>query len=250
MVVAKQIRVALTPRNGMLKARLSNGAIVYGRNRAGFGGRAVYIYGDKYEPEFEHLDRFLDNTGVYIEVGANTGKHSIKAAKHFGGDGVVIAIEPNPDVLSILHRSVRANGFSNLRLRNFCIGERKSCDLMWMNEHKPVMFSLLKNDDQAEAFSTLTMTLDELFEWEELDRLDYLKICAEGAEAQVLAGARDTLTKHRPIVQVEDARVNPPVEQPDYTCFKPTSGSISKVWIPNEHPKLEVAKELGWTVVP
>jgi len=67
---------------------------------------------------------------------------------------------------------------------------------------------------------------------------------------RVLAGARDTLTKHRPIVQVEDARVNPPVEQPDYTCFKPTSGSISKVWIPNEHPKLGVAKELGWTVVP
>src|SRR5215212_6714164 len=97
-VIYRQVRVALTPRNGMLKATLSNGAVVYGRNRAGFGGRAVYIYGDRYEPEFEHLDSFLDPTGVFIEVGANTGKHSIKAAKHFGDKGVVIAIEPNPEV--------------------------------------------------------------------------------------------------------------------------------------------------------
>src|SRR4029453_14006657 len=113
----------------------------------------VYIYGDKSEPEFEHLDRFLDKKGVFIEVGANTGKHSIKAATHYGDDGVVIAIEPNPDILSILHRSITANGLHNVRLRNFCIGEQRSSGIMWMNNSKPVMFSLLKNDEGAEGFS-------------------------------------------------------------------------------------------------
>lgn len=247
-ILFKQLRVALTPRNGMLKARLASGAVVYGKNRAGFGGRAVYIYGDKYEPEFEHLDRFLDDSGVFIEVGANTGKHSIKAAKRYGRDGVVIAIEPNPEVLAILHRSVRANGFDNVRLRNFCVGDQKSSDLMWMNNRMPVMFSLTKSDDNAEAFSTLTLTLDELFAWEELDRFDFLKICAEGSEGRVLAGARETIAKYRPIIQVEDIRVDPELEQPDYTCFKAPAGSISKVWIPNEHPKFATAKELGWSV--
>jgi len=249
-VIARQLRVALTPRRAMLKATLANGAVVYGRNRAGFGGRAVYIYGDKYEPEFEHLDRFLGDTGVYIEVGANTGKYSIKAAKHYANDGVVIAIEPNPEVLAILHRSVRANGLTNLRLLNFCIGDRKSSGLMWMNNRMPVMFSLVKNDDEAEAFSTLTLTLDELVSWEGLDRLDFLKICAEGAEGQVLAGARETITKYRPVIQIEDLQVDAPIEQLDYTCFKAPAGSISKVWIPNEHRNLEVAKQLGWNVVP
>lgn len=248
-VLAKQLRVALTPRNGMLKATLANGAVVYGRNRAGAGGRAVYIYGDKYEPEFEHLDRLLDDTGVYIEVGANTGKHSIKAAKHFGDDGVVIAIEPNPDVLSILNRSVQANGFSTLRLRNFCVGERKSSGVLWMNNRMPVMFSLAKNDEDADGISTLTLTLDDLFAWEDLDRLDFLKICAEGFEGQVVAGGRATIGKYRPIVQIEDVTVEVPIDEPDYTCFKPPSGSISKTWIPNESPKLEVAKQLGWNVV-
>ncbi|MEO5840702.1 MAG: FkbM family methyltransferase [Acidimicrobiales bacterium] len=240
----------MTPRNTMLKAKLANGAVVYGRNRAGFGGRAVYVYGDRYEPEFEHLDALLDDTGVYIEVGANTGKHSIKVAKHYGGErGVVIAIEPNPEVLSILHRSVRANGFNNVRLRLFCVGDRKSSDLMWMNNRKPVMFSLAKNDEDAEGISTLTLTLDELFAWEALDRLDFLKICAEGFEGQVVAGGRATIGKYRPIVQIEDATVEVPIDEPNYTCFKAPAGSISKVWIPNESPKLAVAKQLGWNVV-
>jgi FkbM family methyltransferase len=247
-VFAKKVRVAVTPRNRLLKATLANGAVVYGKNRAGFGGRGVYIYGDKSEPEFEHLDRFLDDAGVFIEVGANTGKHSIKAAKHYGDDGVVIAIEPNPDILSILHRSITANGLHNVRLRNFCIGEQRSTGIMWMNNSKPVMFSLLKNDEGAEGFSTLTLTLDELFAWERLDRLDFLKICAEGAEGQVLAGGRETITKYRPIIEIESVRVDSPIEQPDYTCFKAPLPSMSKFWMPNEHPKIDVAKDL-WPVV-
>jgi FkbM family methyltransferase len=248
-VLAKQARVALSPRDRLLKAKLSNGAVVYGKNRAGFGGRAVYIYADESEPEFEHLERFLDKTGVFIEVGANTGKHSIKAAKHYGDDGVVIAIEPNPEILATLHRSIRANGFTNVRLRNLCMGERRSSGLMWMNNHKPVMFSLVKNDDRAESFSTLTLTLDELFAWEGLDRLDFLKICAEGAEAQVLAGGRETITKYRPIIEVESLSVDPPIDQPEYTCFKAPAPSISKFWMPNEHPKIDVPRQLGWTAL-
>src|SRR5205085_8895702 len=126
----------------------------YGQNRASFGGRAVFIYGDDSESEFAHLDRFLDESGVFIEVGANTGKHSIKAAKRFGDGGVVVAVEPNPAILALLHRSVRANDLTNVRLRNFCIGDRKMSGRMWMNHGKPVMFSLVKNDESAASFST------------------------------------------------------------------------------------------------
>ena len=77
------MRVALTPRNRLLKAKLSNGAVVYGANRPGFGGRAVYLYRDAVEPEFEHLEGCLDVTGVFFDIGANTGKYAIKAATHY-----------------------------------------------------------------------------------------------------------------------------------------------------------------------
>ena len=40
----RKVRVALTPRNRLLKSKLANGAIVCGQNRPGFGGRGVYIF--------------------------------------------------------------------------------------------------------------------------------------------------------------------------------------------------------------
>ena len=84
--ILRMMRVALTPRRQLLAARLSNGAIVYGRNRAGYGGRGVYVYRDAIEPELERLDALLPRTGVFIDVGASTGIYALKAAKHLGDD--------------------------------------------------------------------------------------------------------------------------------------------------------------------
>jgi len=247
-VVAKQARVALTPRNRLLKAKLANGAVVYGKNRAGFGGRAVFIYGDATEPEFEHLHRFLDETGVFVDVGANTGKWAIKAAKHYGDSGVVVAVEPFPDVLATLYRSVQANGFNNVRLRNVTIGEHTTSGTLWMNKARPQMFSLVQSDRDAQCFSTLTVSLDDLFGWEGLDRLDYLKVDAEGAEDQVLRGGRKTIEKYRPIIQLETVLIDAPLEFPNYSTFR-AARSSGKFYMPNEHPKIDVPLQLGWAKI-
>ncbi len=243
--LARQARVALTPRNRLLKARLASGAVVYGMNRPGFGGRAVYVYGDATEPEFEHLDSFLDSTGVFIDIGANTGKWAIKAAKRFGDTGVVIAVEPFPDIIATLYRSVQANGFTNVRLRNVTIGDETGEGTLWMNNARPQMFSLEKSDEGASRFSTLTVTLDDLFRWERLDRLDYLKIDAEGSEEKVLNGGRQTIARYRPIIQIEATLNDIPIGQPNYSCFK-AERSSGKVYMPNEHAKIDLPTQLGW----
>jgi FkbM family methyltransferase len=248
-IIRRQVRVALTPRNRLLKAQLASGAIVYGQNRPGFGGRAVYVYGDATEPEFEHLDSFLDDTGVFIDIGANTGKWAIKAAKRFGNTGVVIAVEPFPDIMATLYRSVKANGFDNVRLRTLTIGDRTGESAFWMNNNRPQMFSLEKNDAGASKFSTLTVTLDDLCRWERLDRLDYLKIDAEGSEEKVLSGGRETISRFRPIIQIEATLNDPTIDLPDYSCFR-AERSSGKFFIPNEHKKANLPKELGWPTVP
>lgn len=65
MRIARKVRVASTPRSWFLKTKLSNGAVVYGRNRAGYGGRGVYIFRDLIEPEFQQLENFLGSSGVF-----------------------------------------------------------------------------------------------------------------------------------------------------------------------------------------
>lgn len=242
----RKIRVALTPRNALLKTRLANGAVVYGKNRTGFGGRGIYVLREQIEPEFQHLEKFLGATGVFVDVGANTGIYTIKAAQHFGGNaGVVLALEPFPDVLATFYHSVQANGFSNVRLRNFCASDRTGTATFWMNGGKPHAFSLQRSDPQAASFSTLAVRLDDLFEWEGLDRLDYLKIDAEGAEVQVLSGAKALIAKHRPIIQAEVSIHDVSIALPEYSTFRAPI-SANKLYIPNEHANINVAAAIGW----
>jgi FkbM family methyltransferase len=247
-LLMRKIRIAVTPRKWLLKLTLSNGAIVYGKNRAGFGGRGIYLYRDSIEAEFEHLEKFLEQDGVFVDVGANTGIYSIKAAKHFGQNGVVLAIEPFPDVLETLFHSIQANDFTNIRLRNCCAGERTISSTLWLNADQPNSFSLVKAEEKASWISTLTVALDDLFEWEGLNRLDYLKIDAEGAEQQVLAGAMKTLRKCRPIIQLEVMLKDVAVDLPDYSVFR-APGSPNKVYVPNESNKIQLPQQLGWKQV-
>jgi FkbM family methyltransferase len=244
----RKVRVALSPRSQLLKATLANGAVVYGKNTAGFGGRGIYIYRDNIEPEFADFTSFLAPESVVVDVGANTGIYSIKAAHHLAGKGVVIAVEPFPDVLAVLYKSIHANSFHNVRLRNFCAGERTTTGSLWMNSGKPHEFSLMQHDHTAKALSSLIVALDDLFVWENLTRLDYLKIDAEGAENEVLRGAACIIAQHRPIIQAEITLTAITVPLPDYTTFR-AQNSPNNVFIPNEHPRYALATQLGWTAI-
>jgi len=66
-VFLRKVRVALTPRHWLLRTRLACGATVCGQNRAGYGGRYIYIFGESIEPEFEHLEKFLVPGGVMVD---------------------------------------------------------------------------------------------------------------------------------------------------------------------------------------
>lgn len=229
-----------------MKTTLSNGAIVYGKNRKGFGGRGIYIYKDAIEPEFEYLEQFLDTKGVFVDVGSNTGIYTIKAAKHFCKNGTILAIEPFPDILATLFKSIEANGFTNVRLRNFCAGEHTGSATLWMNRNQPNSFSLVKREEIASCLSTLTVALDDLFVWERLNRLDYLKIDVEGAEEQVLAGAKKIIEKYRPIIQIEITFNDISIHLSNYSVFRASENSPNKIYIPNESTKNQVAKQLKW----
>jgi|GEM_PF-743508 len=248
-LVARIIRVILTPRGWLLKTHLPSGAIVYGKNVAGFGGRGIYLKRDAIEPEFEHLEKFLVPGGVLIDIGANTGIYTLKAAQFFSKNGgTVIAVEPFLDVLATLFKSVQVNRYSNVRLRNACISGNTCTAKLWRNFNRPHSFSLLQCDQQAQCLSVLSLTLDDLFKWEELDRLDYLKLDVEGVEEQVLQGGKNTIRKYRPIIQLEITLSDAALDLQNYSVFE-APGSPNKFCIPNEHPEIDIPNQIGWRLV-
>ena len=242
----RKVRVALTPRSRLLRTRLPDGTLILGRNRAGFGGRGVYIERDTFEPELRLLPLILPPGGVLIDVGANTGVYSLVGARLTGSDGIVVSLEPFVDVLATLRLSVEANGFHNMRLRNVCAGRETGVAEFWMNHGKPNSFSLVRHDPEAEKLSVQVVSLDELFIWERLPRVDFLKIDAEGAETEVLAGARRLVERFRPVVQVEITLKEPVFELTDYVVLR-RDHSPNAVLMPADHPRRAQVDALGWS---
>ena len=249
-IFMRKVRVALTPRNWFLKTKLSNGAVISGKNRSGYGGRGIYIFRDSLEAEFEHLLEFLTPGAVLVDVGANTGIYTIKSAKYLSeSGGQVVALEPSPEMLATLQKNVEANGLNNVRLRNVCAGDRTHTAVFWRNFERPIAFSLVKFDEKATSMSVLVVSLDDLLSWEDISRLDYLKIDAEGAEQQIIFGAKKTIEKFRPIILIEINLVDAHISLPNYSTFQFPSTNINRLLIPNESPKIDIASKLGWIKV-
>lgn len=240
----RKVRIALTPRSMLLRTRLKNGAVVEGYNRAGFGGRGVYLFRDSLEPELCYLQHFLGRGQVFVDIGANVGVFTMKAAKEVGCDGLVVAVEPFIETAVRLSQNVRVNGYKNVRVRNLCIGARTEHALLHMNRGMPNSFGMLPVGD-VESMSVLSASLDDLCQWEKLARLDYLKIDAEGAEAAILEGAQSAISRFRPIIQVEVTITQSSLGL-DYRRFAAPK-SLNNIFIPVENKTaVETAMKLGW----
>jgi len=247
----RKVRVALTPRGMRLRRVLKDGVIVEGRNRPGWGGRGVYIWGDELEPEFKHLAMLIDPGSVVIDVGANTGIYTLRAAARVGPAGVVVALEPFPEMAADLYRNVRLNGFTNVRTRCLCAGGVSEATELVANFDKPNSFSLVRRDPTARAVSVLKMSLDDLVTLERLTRLDYVKIDAEGAEPEILDGGREALGRFRPIIQAEVTLSNlRQVNLAGYLAFRAAfpggQPSQNTLFVPQESPKRGLLEQLGW----
>jgi FkbM family methyltransferase len=244
-VLLRKVRVAVTPRNWLLRTRLENGALVAGYNRPGWGGRGIYIYRDALEPELASLGHFLHPGDVFVDIGANVGVFSVKAAKEVGDSGVVVSVEPFIESARQLSRNISMNGYRNCRVRNVCVGQTTGQTTLFLHRNKPNSFSLLQ-DSGADSISVLSVSLNDLCEWERLTRLDYLKIDAEGAEDVILDGGAACIARFRPIIQVEVTKTQSSL--PDrYRRFSVPKG-VNNVFIPSERIEaIKAARALRWS---
>lgn len=62
---------------------------------------------------------------VFIDVGAHIGKYTILVAKIVGKEGLVIAIEPNPENYETLLENIKLNNLKNVIAVNIAAWNKK-----------------------------------------------------------------------------------------------------------------------------
>ena len=153
------------------------------------------------EPGTAKLIRWLLKEGdVCVDVGANVGFYASLAAEMVGPTGQVLAFEPMPEALHVLRENARRH--PQIFVHATAVSDRDGSArlIVAVSGDRSSLRSGYAKKIKREEDVPLT-TLDAALT--QLDRLDLVKIDVEGAELDVLRGARQVLQRHQPVVYLE-----------------------------------------------
>lgn len=142
-------------------------------------------------------------TDTVLDIGAEQGDISALIAS-WVPDGGVVLVEPNPKVWPCIRATFEENGLPTpLRtFQGFCATERRGSRRSrpgWQEDSVGPIDPAAGFLHLAEDWGVSCSTIDVLARHE---TPDVITIDVEGAELEVLRGASDTLTDHRPTVFV------------------------------------------------
>ncbi len=164
-----------------------------------------HLNGGFYEPEeLALIGRHLHG-GVFVDVGANVGNHSVYALK-FLGVAQVIAFEPNPAAAELLAVNLALNGLSaRVEHRLAGLSDRKTAARLVAPGHKDLGSTKVTVGDTGAGQQCFVLTGDEALA--DVEAISMIKIDTEAMELQVLRGLAGTFARCRPkaFVEVDDA---------------------------------------------
>ncbi|MGI9009595.1 MAG: FkbM family methyltransferase [Nitrososphaeraceae archaeon] len=156
-----------------------------------------------------HEDDIMDHNftpkegDIVIDIGAHIGPYTIIASKRVGPNGKVISIEADPDNFDILNRNINLNKLINVIAVNYAVYSKEETIKLYLpsgEEHSSYTKYNTVMSDRAQGETKFVQvqanTLDYILQKNGIkpENVNWIKIDVEGAEFEVLKGARDVLS--------------------------------------------------------
>lgn len=141
--------------------------------------------------------------GVFVDIGANVGNHSLFAALHLK-PSLIVPIEPNPLSYTVLLSNIVVNNFTHLfdlSAIGFGAADKAAGGYGMEVRTKNVGAAKMLPGDGAIEVRTGDDMLAHVSP-------SLIKIDVEGMEILVLEGLHDTIEQHRPTILIEVDNVN------------------------------------------
>ena len=158
---------------------------------------------------FDRVRAHLSPGSTFVDVGADFGIYSLRAAPIVGPAGHVIAIEPNPESVQRLEANIAANGDSMITVAPVACSDTDTMVDLYVAPHRNIGETSLSKTNASQAgpvsrtYKVRARPLDDIIRESGVTRVDAIKIDVEGAEYLVLKGARQTLNRFHPVLLVE-----------------------------------------------
>lgn len=178
------------------------GLVLY-NPRDAYIGKSLAEYGEFSPEEAELFAEVLKPGDVALDIGANIGAHTIALAESVGENGLVYAFEPQRMCYYSLCANVAMNGIRNVICLQQAVSDKpgtlKIPELDFMKPGNFGGLEIFHDWKTPGSCQVKVITVDSM----NLPSLKFMKVDVEGMETAVLDGARNSIEKFRPILNVE-----------------------------------------------
>ena len=162
---------------------------------------SIWLFGE-YDPMMMRFLRHTLKPGMtFIDVGANCGAFTLAAARAMNEQGRIFAFEPGPPILARLRANLALNPAVERMTEVIPYGLGSGPGKFYYQEeaHNRGNASLF----HATGTPVEVITLDSWAKEKGIERVDVIKIDVEGMEYEVLSGAKELLSKTKPVIYFE-----------------------------------------------
>lgn len=188
--------------NVLVNTRL--GPMLANRNDR-YVGQSLINYGEFSEGEARIFRQLAGPGDVVVEAGSNIGAHTLLLSRQVGTSGAVYAFEPQRIVFQTLCANLALNQCLNVVARQQGLGNGPGqMALPPADPRQTNNFGGLSLLPAGDGESVDIITVDSLF----LPHCKLIKADVEGMEAEVIAGAKETIRRCRPVLYLENDRAD------------------------------------------
>jgi len=180
-----------------------SGALEGYRMKVDWTKHRSFAYGT-WEPEVVRVIAENVKPGmVALDIGAHSGFYTLMLSKLVGPGGKVIAFEPLPANFRTLEENMALNGITNVQLQQRAVGEHSGeGDLEVPDPENSLVAGPMIPGDPHGSMKIPMVSLDD-FLFGQTPPVDFIKMDVEGAEGDILRGARRILETSHPRMMVE-----------------------------------------------
>lgn len=159
--------------------------------------------GDWFEDEIKFVRELMQPNERAMDIGANYGLYTLSMANRVGPEGHVWAFEPASSTVSFLRRSIELNKFRNTTVVPCALSDRSGEAKLSLNPNSELN-SLCHESDKTHATENVVLTtLDRYVKENGCERLEFVKLDAEGEESNIIEGGSVFFAEESPLIMYE-----------------------------------------------
>lgn len=173
---------------------------------------------DWFEADIRFVRKLVRPGWRALDIGANYGLYTVALARGAGDGGRVWAYEPASATAALLRETIALNGLNGVEVIQAGLSAREGTAELHLGPDATLSTFAGGAGSGGSVESVPITTLDRAAERHGWERLDFVKLDAEGEEVNILEGGRDALSALSPLVMFE-FKHGPDVNRPLLAAF-------------------------------